>query len=194
MISRRDTCHAGNSPARTPSAAPPASPRIPFRLTLGPVLHRGSVAGRTVVSEVVPSAEKALAGIRDGRDTEYMWLNELTFADDRLSGRINNQPRIVGTVEYGQTYAFSNFTPHEHTLNLLSAFAQRRVLHRLEAVGRFAGAGRHDGVQVLVGELRAGDERRHLLLFLDLPVDEVADVGVVHVEADHLGGSSRRSA
>ena len=46
-------------------------------------------------------------GIRDGRDTEYMWLNELSFVDDRLSGRINNQPRIVGTVEYGQTYAFS---------------------------------------------------------------------------------------
>jgi uncharacterized protein YegJ (DUF2314 family) len=46
-------------------------------------------------------------GIRDGRDTEYMWLNELSFVDDRLSGRINNQPRVVGTVEYGQTYAFT---------------------------------------------------------------------------------------
>jgi uncharacterized protein YegJ (DUF2314 family) len=46
-------------------------------------------------------------GVRDGRDTEYMWLNELSFADDRLRGRINNQPRIVGTVEYGQTYDFS---------------------------------------------------------------------------------------
>jgi uncharacterized protein YegJ (DUF2314 family) len=45
--------------------------------------------------------------IRDGSDMEHMWLNELTFVDDRLSGRINNQPRIVGTVEYGQTYAFS---------------------------------------------------------------------------------------
>jgi uncharacterized protein YegJ (DUF2314 family) len=46
-------------------------------------------------------------GIRDGQDTEYMWLNELHFADGRLSGRINNQPRMVATVEYGQTYAFA---------------------------------------------------------------------------------------
>jgi uncharacterized protein YegJ (DUF2314 family) len=46
-------------------------------------------------------------GIRDGRDTEYMWLNELHFSGDRLSGRINNQPRMVGSVEYGQTYDFS---------------------------------------------------------------------------------------
>ena len=53
------------------------------------------------------SAFAIKVGIRDGRDTEYMWLNELSFADDRLRGRINNQPRIVGTVEYGQTYDFS---------------------------------------------------------------------------------------
>jgi uncharacterized protein YegJ (DUF2314 family) len=46
-------------------------------------------------------------GIRDGQDTEYMWLNELQFADGRLSGRINNQPRMVGSVEYGQTIAFA---------------------------------------------------------------------------------------
>ena len=46
-------------------------------------------------------------GVRDGRETEYMWLNELSFIDDRLRGRINNQPRTVGTVEYGQTYDFS---------------------------------------------------------------------------------------
>lgn len=46
-------------------------------------------------------------GIRDGRDTEYMWLNELQFEGGRLSGRINNQPRMVASVEYGQTYDFS---------------------------------------------------------------------------------------
>lgn len=53
------------------------------------------------------SAFAVKVGIRDGRDTEYMWLNELQFSGDRLSGRINNQPRMVGTVEYGQTYDFS---------------------------------------------------------------------------------------
>ena len=33
-----------------------------------------------------------------------------------------------------------------------------------------------------------------LLLLAHLPVDEVDDLGVVHVEADHLGGAARGAA
>ena len=51
--------------------------------------------------------------------------------------------------------------------------------------------GLHHVVDVALVELGAGDEGGDLLLFLDFPVDELFDVGVVDVEADHLGSSSR---
>lgn len=69
-----------------------------------------SLDGFIAKAKQAPAGAGAFAvkvGIRDGQDTEYMWLNELHFSGDRLSGRINNQPRMVGTVEYGQTYDFS---------------------------------------------------------------------------------------
>ena len=38
------------------------------------------------------------------------------------------------------------------------------------------------------------DEGRHLLLLPNLPVDELLDVGMVHVADDHLGGAARGAA
>src|SRR5262249_39650596 len=55
-------------------------------------------------------------------------------------------------------------------------------------------AGAHDGVEVQVEQLGAGDEGGHLLLLDDLPVDELLNVGVVEVEDDHLGGAARGAA
>ena len=42
--------------------------------------------------------------------------------------------------------------------------------------------------------MRAGDERRDLLLLLHLPVDIGLDVGVIDVDDHHLGGAARRAA
>ena len=74
---------------------------------------------------------------------------------------------------------------------------QRRVLLRLEAgvaLGLAVDAGLHDALQVLLADLRAGHERRDLLLLAHLPVDVGLDVGVVDVDDDHLGGAPRRAA
>ena len=74
---------------------------------------------------------------------------------------------------------------------------QRRVALGIEAIGALAlaiDASLEDGVEPLGQHLRAGDERRHLLLLDDLPVDVVLDVGVVDVDHDHLGRSPRGAA
>ena len=55
-------------------------------------------------------------------------------------------------------------------------------------------AGAHHGVEMAVGEPRAGDERGDLLLLEHLPGDEVLDVGMVDVDRHHLGRAPRRAA
>ena len=47
---------------------------------------------------------------------------------------------------------------------------------------------------MLLVDLGAGDQRRHLLLFLHLPVDIGLDVGVIDVDDHHLGGAPRGAA
>ena len=42
-------------------------------------------------------------------------------------------------------------------------------------------------VQLAFMHLRASDDARHLLLFDDLPVDEILDIGVVRINDNHLG-------
>ena len=49
-------------------------------------------------------------------------------------------------------------------------------------------------LQVLLVDLGAGDQRRHLLLFHHLPVDIGLDVGVIDVDDHHLGGAPRGAA
>ena len=51
-------------------------------------------------------------------------------------------------------------------------------------------AGLHDSGQVLLDDLRAGDEGGDLLLFLHLPVDIVFDVRMIDVDHHHLGGAA----
>ena len=74
---------------------------------------------------------------------------------------------------------------------------QRRVLLRLEAIiaRAFAvHAGLQDRLQVLLVDLRAGDQRGNLLLLLHLPVDEGLDVRVVGVDDHHFRRAARRAA
>src|SRR6185437_670294 len=48
--------------------------------------------------------------------------------------------------------------------------------------------------EVLLGELRASDQRRDLLLLDHLPIDERFDIGMIDVDRHHLGGSPGRAA
>ena len=75
--------------------------------------------------------------------------------------------------------------------------AQPGVRLRVEGAVAFrvaVKAGAHHGVEVPVGEPRAGDERGDLLLLAHLPGDEVFDVGMVDVDRHHLGGAPCRAA
>jgi uncharacterized protein YegJ (DUF2314 family) len=45
-------------------------------------------------------------GISQRGNTEYFWLGSLTITGDKFEGTINNQPRLVNHVKYGQRYAF----------------------------------------------------------------------------------------
>ena len=52
-------------------------------------------------------------GIREGRDVEYFWVGNFTQTDAGFTGTINNQPRMVRSVKFGQQYAF----PREHIVD-----------------------------------------------------------------------------
>jgi hypothetical protein len=74
---------------------------------------------------------------------------------------------------------------------------QHRVLLGIEAIVARAfaqHAGLHDGLEVLLVDLRAGDQRSDLLLLDHLPVDEFLDVRVVGVDDHHLGRAARGAA
>ncbi|VCU08108.1 hypothetical protein RHODGE_RHODGE_01243 [Rhodoplanes serenus] len=74
---------------------------------------------------------------------------------------------------------------------------EHRVLLGREAVvtGALAVHARlHHGAQMALGDARAGDEARHLLLLDHLPVDVGLDVGMIDVDDHHLGGAARGAA
>jgi uncharacterized protein YegJ (DUF2314 family) len=46
-------------------------------------------------------------GVRAGSDLEYLRVGKLSIDGDRLSGRIDNEPRTVKTLRAGDTFAFA---------------------------------------------------------------------------------------
>jgi uncharacterized protein YegJ (DUF2314 family) len=44
--------------------------------------------------------------ISEGAKREYFWVNDLVRKGNQFTGRINNRPEVVQTVEYGQTISF----------------------------------------------------------------------------------------
>ena len=52
-------------------------------------------------------------GIRDGENVEYFWLGNFAQSSAGFVGTINNQPRLVKNVEFGQRYSF----PREHIVD-----------------------------------------------------------------------------
>ncbi len=86
---------------------------------------------------------------------------------------------------------------HQAAARELDLAAEGRVLLGIEAVvaAAFAvHAGLHHGLEVLLVDLGAGDQRRDLLLLLHLPVDIGLDVGMVGIDHDHLGRTTRGAA
>ena len=74
---------------------------------------------------------------------------------------------------------------------------ERRVLVDIEAVVARAfaiDAGAEDRLQMPLDDLGAGGERGDFLLFVDLPVDEGFDVGMIGVDDHHLRRAARRAA
>jgi uncharacterized protein YegJ (DUF2314 family) len=45
--------------------------------------------------------------VHDGSNTEYFWITPFKEQDGRFNGRIDNTPRAVKTVRFGQTLDFS---------------------------------------------------------------------------------------
>jgi uncharacterized protein YegJ (DUF2314 family) len=44
--------------------------------------------------------------LQEGRDTEYFWVEEFTWSDGLLTGRINNEPTLLKRIKPGQTVKF----------------------------------------------------------------------------------------
>ncbi len=84
--------------------------------------------------------------------------------------------------------------PRRADLALQGGVLRRIAAARPQRFGGGAVARRHDEVQVLFRELRAGDERRHLLLLDHLPFDVGFDVGMIDIDRHHLGGAPGRAA
>ena len=79
----------------------------------------------------------------------------------------------------------------------LDRLLQLRVLRGIEAivaVGLAVDAGLQDRLEALLADLRAGHERRDLLLLLHLPVDVGLDIRMIDVDDDHLGRAARGAA
>jgi uncharacterized protein YegJ (DUF2314 family) len=45
--------------------------------------------------------------VHDGSNTEYFWITPFKEQDGRFNGSINNTPRVVKTVKFGQSFDFS---------------------------------------------------------------------------------------
>lgn len=52
-------------------------------------------------------------GIRQGKDVEYFWVGNFSQTESGFVGTINNEPRMIKTVKFGQQYAF----PREHIVD-----------------------------------------------------------------------------
>lgn len=49
------------------------------------------------------------APIRDGNNTEHVWLSEVTYKDGKFEGTIDNQPEAVRNVKIGQRWVVEKY-------------------------------------------------------------------------------------
>jgi len=81
-----------------------------------PALRRAAEKAQATLDDFLTQAKLQPAGtsayalkvrVQQGRDTEYFWVEEFTWSDGSFTGRINNEPRLVKSIQLGQIYKFS---------------------------------------------------------------------------------------
>jgi len=81
-----------------------------------PALRRATEKAQATLDDFLTKAKQPPAGtssyalkvrVQEGRDTEYFWVEEFTWSDGSFTGRINNEPRLVKSIQLGQIYTFS---------------------------------------------------------------------------------------
>jgi uncharacterized protein YegJ (DUF2314 family) len=87
-----------------------------------PAMKRAFQKARATLDQFLEQAKSPPAGtvsyslklgIREGRDVEYFWIGKFTQTESGFTGTINNEPRMVKSVKFGQQYAF----PREHIVD-----------------------------------------------------------------------------
>jgi uncharacterized protein YegJ (DUF2314 family) len=80
-----------------------------------PAMQRAFEKARATLDDFLQKAKSPPAGtanyslkigIRQGKDVEYFWVGNFTQTESGFSGTINNEPRMVKSVKFGQQYAF----------------------------------------------------------------------------------------
>jgi uncharacterized protein YegJ (DUF2314 family) len=81
-----------------------------------PALRRTAERAQATLDRFLTLAKQHPAGtsgyalkvkVEEGRAIEYFWVEEFTWSDGSLTGRINDEPRLVKGVQRGQIHRFS---------------------------------------------------------------------------------------
>src|SRR5262249_16713724 len=115
-----------------------------------------------------------------------------------LDARIGAGPRRFGDVapEVARAERLDHLARGTRTSlpRRLGGDGAHEVVAHADGVVRVLAADRMVGIAVEVRRIARSDERKRFLLLADLPPDEIDDLWVIHVEANHLRGSARGSA
>ena len=89
---------------------------MPIAQSEEPALRRATEKAQATLDDFLTKAKQPPAGtssyalkvrFQEGRDAEYFWVEEFTWSDGSFTGRINNEPRLVKSIQPGQIYKFS---------------------------------------------------------------------------------------
>ena len=81
-----------------------------------PAMRKAFESARASLDEFLSLARSPAAGtshhalkvgVREGKKVEYFWVGEFSQTDGGFVGTINNQPRMVKSVAFGQRYNFT---------------------------------------------------------------------------------------
>lgn len=80
-----------------------------------PAMRQAFEKARATLDDFLVKSQKPAPGtssyalkvaVREGPDTEYIWVNQFTWSGSAFSGRLNNEPRIIKGIKPGQLYKF----------------------------------------------------------------------------------------
>ena len=81
-----------------------------------PAMRKAFQTARASLDEFLSKAKSPAAGtsshalkvgVREGKNVEYFWVGDFSHTDSGFVGIINNQPRMVKSVAFGQRYTFT---------------------------------------------------------------------------------------